>query len=92
MLIYSSWIGKNRRQVRVDLFDSQPNDPNLLLSGDPDSVSVWRSFFVANEYSERQNFRRINVTFQLIFVLFLLKVRHSIFSKNKNTSRISSGY
>ena len=46
--------------------------------GDPNSVSVWRSYLVANEYSELQAFRRINLTFQLIFVLFLLKVLHSL--------------
>jgi len=37
-------------------------------------VSVWRTYFVANEYHEIQTFRRINVSFQLFFVLFLLKV------------------
>jgi len=46
----------------------------MSFLGNPNSVSVWRSYFVANEYSEIQAFRRINVTFQLIFVLFLLKV------------------
>ena len=42
--------------------------------GNLNTVSVWRTYFVANEYNEIQTFRRINLTFQLFFVLFLLKV------------------
>ncbi len=38
------------------------------------TVSVWRTYFVANEFHEIQTFRRINLTVQLFFVLFLLKV------------------
>lgn len=59
------------RQGSIDIFFMDWEKPK---TGDPNSVSVWRSYFVANEYSELQTFRRINVTFQLIFVLFLLKV------------------
>jgi len=43
--------------------------------GNPNTVSAWRTCFAANEYNEIQTFRRVNVTFQLFFVLFLLKVR-----------------
>ncbi|UJR08253.1 hypothetical protein I4U23_012526 [Adineta vaga] len=59
------------RQSNIDIFFidwEKPRTENL------NSVSVWRSYFVANEYSEIQTFRRINVTFQIIFVLLLLKV------------------
>ncbi|CAF4454372.1 unnamed protein product, partial [Adineta steineri] len=38
------------------------------------TVSVWRTYFAANEFHEIQTFRRINLTFQIFFVLFLLKV------------------
>ena len=37
-------------------------------------VSCWRTLFVANEWNEIQTYRKINRTFQLVFVLFLLKV------------------
>ncbi|CAF4375937.1 unnamed protein product, partial [Adineta steineri] len=37
-------------------------------------VSAWRTYFVANEFNEIQTFRRIHVSFHLLFVLFLLKV------------------
>ena len=76
------------RQARVDIFfidwEKPKTGENLkyfnsdkiyfVLAGNLNSVSAWRSCFVANEYNEIQTFRRINVTFQLIFVLFLLKV------------------
>lgn len=37
-------------------------------------VSCWRTLFVANEWNEIQTFRKINPTFQLIALLFFLKV------------------
>ena len=38
------------------------------------NVSCWRTLFVANEWNELQAYRKINPTFQLVFVLFLLEV------------------
>ena len=68
-------IGKNRKQVSgiylVLSYDISIDD----VLGSANSVSVWRSYFVANEFNEIQTFRRISLTFQLFFVLFLLKVR-----------------
>jgi meckelin len=46
----------------------------VIILGHLNTVSVWRTYFVANEFNEIQTFRRINLTFQLFFVLFLLKV------------------
>ena len=37
-------------------------------------ISCWRMLFVANEWNEIQVFRKINPTFQIILVLFILKV------------------
>ncbi len=76
------------RQANIDIFFidwekpksgwkkilGKSNYEKICFVGIPNTVSVWRSCFVANEYSEIQTFRRINVTFQLIFVLLLLKV------------------
>ena len=38
------------------------------------TVSCWRTLFVANEWNELQTYRKINPTFQLAFVLLLLNV------------------
>jgi meckelin len=51
----------------------------FVVLGNANTVSVWRTYFVANEFHEIQTFRRINPTFQLFFVLFLLKVIKILF-------------
>ncbi|XP_053343427.1 meckelin [Clarias gariepinus] len=38
------------------------------------TVSIWRTYFVANEWNEIQTIRKINPTFQVISVLFFLQV------------------
>ncbi len=38
-------------------------------------VSIWRTYFVANEWNEIQTIRKINPTFQVMAVLFFLEVR-----------------
>lgn len=47
----------------------QENDINKL-----NQLSCWRTIFVANEWNEIQVFRKINLTVQIMLVLFLLKV------------------
>lgn len=37
-------------------------------------VSIWRTYFIANEWNELQVTRRINLAIQLLSVLFFLKV------------------
>lgn len=37
-------------------------------------VSIWRTYFVANEWNEIQTIRKIDPTFQVIAVLFFLEV------------------
>ncbi|KAM4600377.1 meckelin [Polymixia lowei] len=41
---------------------------------DPSPVSIWRTYFVANEWNEIQTIRKISPTFQVMAVLFLLEV------------------
>uniref|UniRef100_UPI003AAA338D meckelin isoform X1 n=1 Tax=Centroberyx gerrardi TaxID=166262 RepID=UPI003AAA338D len=41
---------------------------------DPSPVSIWRTYFVANEWNEIQTIRKISPTFQIMAVLFLLEV------------------
>ncbi|KAM9805983.1 meckelin isoform 3-T3 [Syngnathus typhle] len=41
---------------------------------DPSPVSIWRTYFVANEWNEIQTIRKIRPTFQIMAVLFFLEV------------------
>lgn len=68
------WIGKDQEKVN-ELNNCQYNNQYEILLGDRNSVSVWRTYFAANELNEIQTFRRINVPFHLLFVLFFLKVK-----------------
>jgi len=61
-----------------------PNEENLNASNgggsagnveDKQSVSIWRSYFVANEWNEIQSVRKINMALQIVFTLLLLEVR-----------------
>ncbi|CAF3878723.1 unnamed protein product [Rotaria sp. Silwood1] len=58
------------RQSRIEIFFM---DWERSKTGNPNTVSIWRTYFAANELNELQTFRRINVPFQLFFVLLLLK-------------------
>ncbi|KAM7383519.1 hypothetical protein PAMP_003165 [Pampus punctatissimus] len=44
------------------------------LKRDPSPVSIWRTYFVANEWNEIQSIRKISPTFQIMAVLFFLEV------------------
>ncbi|XP_044214199.1 meckelin [Thunnus albacares] len=41
---------------------------------DSSPVSIWRTYFVANEWNEIQSIRKISPTFQIMAVLFFLEV------------------
>lgn len=68
-------------QVTVDIFFvdwERPQGGAVLSSGesktkDP-SVSIWRTYFVANEWNEIQTCRKINPIFQLFVVVLFLEV------------------
>ncbi|CAF4483081.1 unnamed protein product, partial [Rotaria sp. Silwood2] len=59
------------RQSSIDIFFM---DWEKSKTNDTNDVSVWRTYFAANEYNELQTFRRISVTFHILSVLFFLKV------------------
>ncbi|XP_028281184.1 meckelin isoform X2 [Parambassis ranga] len=69
-------------QVSVDIFFIDWERPRSKTSRtvqgeskrDPAPVSIWRTYFVANEWNEIQTIRKINPTFQIIAVLFFLEV------------------
>uniref|UniRef100_A0A674NQ89 Transmembrane protein 67 n=1 Tax=Takifugu rubripes TaxID=31033 RepID=A0A674NQ89_TAKRU len=70
-----------RLQVTVDLFFidwERPLGSVLPGTGEPKSdsppVSIWRTYFVANEWNKIQTLRQISPTFQIIAVLFFLEV------------------
>ncbi|XP_030014872.1 meckelin isoform X2 [Sphaeramia orbicularis] len=44
------------------------------MKHDPSPVSIWRTYFVANEWNEIQTIRKISPTFQIMAVLFFLEV------------------
>jgi meckelin len=65
--------------VEVFFMDWEKTRGKLVNTKDSDSgrtkkapISAWRTIFVANEWNEMQNARKINVEFTIIIVLFLL--------------------
>ncbi|XP_040900442.1 meckelin [Toxotes jaculatrix] len=71
-------------QVSVDIFLIDWERPRSKASRpvqaagepkrDPSPVSIWRTYFVANEWNEIQTIRKISPTFQIMAVLFFLEV------------------
>ncbi|XP_013860191.1 meckelin isoform X2 [Austrofundulus limnaeus] len=71
-------------QVSVDIFlidwERPRSKPNRSVQGATDTqqdsspVSIWRTYFVANEWNELQTIRKICPTFQIVAVLFFLEV------------------
>ncbi|TNN75672.1 Meckelin [Liparis tanakae] len=71
-------------QVSIDVFFIDWERPRSKTSRtvqaagepkrDPSPVSIWRTYFVANEWNEIQTIRKISPTFQIIAVLFFLEV------------------
>ncbi|GLD71966.1 meckelin [Lates japonicus] len=71
-------------QVSVDVFLIDWERPRTKASRtvqaagepkrDPSPVSIWRTYFVANEWNEIQTIRKISPTFQIMAVLFFLEV------------------
>ncbi|XP_068093747.1 meckelin isoform X2 [Hyperolius riggenbachi] len=68
-------------QLSTDIFFidwERPKNRPLKSEGaakvGPTPVSIWRTYFIANEWNEIQTVRRINPLFQILIVLFFLKV------------------
>ncbi|KAL0985354.1 hypothetical protein UPYG_G00155850 [Umbra pygmaea] len=80
------FLHKLIQQTSVDIFFIDWERPrgkaNKVVHGngdsesqrDPSPVSIWRTYFVANEWNEIQTIRKISPTFQIMAVLFLLEV------------------
>ncbi|XP_054637877.1 meckelin-like [Dunckerocampus dactyliophorus] len=71
-------------QLSVDVFfldwerprttASKTVSTNGLQKRDPSPISIWRTYFVANEWNAIQTIRKIWPTFQIMAVLFFLEV------------------
>uniref|UniRef100_A0AAX7UAJ0 Transmembrane protein 67 n=1 Tax=Astatotilapia calliptera TaxID=8154 RepID=A0AAX7UAJ0_ASTCA len=78
------FLHKLALQVTVDIFLIDWERPrtktnrSVPVSGeskhDTSPVSIWRTYFVANEWNEIQTIRKISPTFQIMTVLFFLEV------------------
>lgn len=70
------------KQTAIDIFlvdwekprISSNQKQNGLTATEKQTVSIWRSYFVANEWAEIQTKRKISLPVQLLFTVFLLKV------------------
>ena len=67
-----STIVKQRRWNVLLILSPQPGEGGVRSATVP--VSIWRTYFVANEWNEIQTVRKINPLFQVLTVLFLLEV------------------
>lgn len=71
------------KQTTIDIFLVDWEKPRVLpnqkqngmiTDAQKQTVSIWRSYFVANEWAEIQTKRKISSPMQLLFTVFLLKV------------------
>ena len=46
-----------------------------LSSQTPSPITIWRTYFVANEWNELQDYRKTSLFFQLMAMILFLKVR-----------------
>uniref|UniRef100_A0A8C7XKL6 Transmembrane protein 67 n=1 Tax=Oryzias sinensis TaxID=183150 RepID=A0A8C7XKL6_9TELE len=67
------FLNKLILQVTVDVFLIDWERPRSKASRTV-PVSIWRTYFVANEWNELQTVRKISPTFQIMAVLFFLEV------------------
>lgn len=70
------------KQTTIDIFLVDWEKPRILSSQKQNgimdtqkqTVSIWRSYFVANEWAEIQTKRKISLPLQLLLTILLLKV------------------
>jgi meckelin len=70
------------KQTNIDIFLVDWEKPRILsnqkqngiMGTQKQTVSIWRSYFVANEWAEIQTKRKISSPLQLLLTILLLKV------------------
>lgn len=71
-VIYLIW---KQSTIEIFLIDwEKPSLPEGSSDVTPTSVSIWRTYFIANEWNEIQTLRKLNPTLLLVFVLLFLEV------------------
>lgn len=65
------------RQMTVDIFLIDWERPRATKDNNQ-PVSIWRTYFVANEWNEIQSHRRTSLTIQLICTVLLIKVLYQM--------------
>jgi len=65
------YIGMIAGQSHIDIFFI---DWEKVKKNDEKKISVWRTYFVANEWNELQVFRKLNLTTQLVLTILVLEV------------------
>ena len=69
-VIFKLILKINRKSKEKPRFYLQRKDMN---EEEEESVSVWRTLFIANEFNELQPYRYVNSEWTLIFLAFFLK-------------------
>ncbi|XP_054290013.1 meckelin-like [Macrosteles quadrilineatus] len=62
------------QQTTVDIFLIDWERPRATSNKQSQPVSIWRTYFVANEWNEIQSSRKTSLTVQLVSVVLLIKV------------------
>jgi meckelin len=76
----NNFVGKERKLLKnnniLQRLGKAKDENDLIISenNEKNLVSCWRTLFVCNEWNELQTYRKTNTAFQLIMVLFFLKV------------------
>ncbi|XP_063780176.1 meckelin [Pseudophryne corroboree] len=90
-------------QLNIDIFfidwERPKNRPIKSEGGiktDPAPVSIWRTYFIANEWNKIQTLRKINPLFQVLVVLFFLEIvgfeNLALRDSSSSLSRDAQGY
>lgn len=68
------FIDWERPQTHSSTIHSRSQLTSTLPDNSEQPVSIWRTYFVANEWNEIQTTRKISLFFQLVLTVFVLKV------------------
>lgn len=72
-LIQNQKLDENEQFIKSSQLVSQFNQNAKYIDHYPE-VSIWRTFFVANEYLELCTYRRVSISYHLFVLLIVLQV------------------
>jgi meckelin len=73
-IFFIDWEKPRARSVIQPPSEGKQNNGAALNEKQDGSVSIWRTYFVANEWNEIQAIRKIHFGLQVIITLFFLEV------------------